>query len=258
MKKLLNYSIIKNFKNVIFFLNEKKIVTLFELRFKFFLRKLFFLKPKIKMRDSGISETETPSNYTFGYIDHNKELQKKYLGPSLEILKGNFRIINTDSLNSPAVNYNAMIDYCSSPFLILTHQDVTFSEDLLDLIDETIVTVKYFGAIGMVGADKEGTIRFSNSSIINELDTLDCCFIVINCKSWVRFNSKIFSEFHLYVEDYCAMQKTLGKKIYTIRLKDKSFLDHHSYTWKTQGSCWGNYNYFKTIFSKRWPGLKTT
>ena len=258
MKKLVNYSLIKNFKNVIFFLNKNKKITPFELRFKLFFRKLFISEPKIEIKESGISESKNLSNYTFGYIDHNKDLQKKYLGPSLEKLKGNFRILNTDSLNCPAVNYNAMIEHCSSPFLILTHQDVTFSEDLLDLIDETIATDKHFGANGMVGADKDGVIRFSNSSTINELDTLDCCFIVINCRSWVRFNSKIFNEFHLYVEDYCAMQRTLGKKIYTIRLKKNSSLNHHSYTWKTQGSCWGNYNYFKTIFSKRWPGLKTT
>ena len=75
MKKLVNYSIIKNFKNVIFFLNKNKKITPFELRFKLFFRKLFVSEPKIEIRESGVSESKNLSNYTFGYIDHNKDLQ---------------------------------------------------------------------------------------------------------------------------------------------------------------------------------------
>ena len=47
--------------------------------------------------------------FTIGYIDHNDDVYNKYLGPSLLNLSGDFDVIKTSSLESPAVNYNHIL-----------------------------------------------------------------------------------------------------------------------------------------------------
>lgn len=200
--------------------------------------------------------------FTIGYISHNQEVHAKHLGPSLLEMNlqsdSGFLVVSTDSSRFPAENYNQMIELCQTPYLVLTHQDVFFSPDILERIEVVIEQDPDFGAIGMVGADSDGNYRWSKTSEIHEVDTLDCCFIVVQKDSPVRFNQDVFHEYHLYVEDYCAMQKQAGRKIYTISMADDSRLGHASHTCGERGPCWGNYWHFKSIFNNMWPGLQTT
>ena len=89
--------------------------------------------------------------YTIGYIDHNQEVHSRQLGPSLKHLLGEFDVISLPSTVCPATNYNSMIEQCQTPYLILAHQDVTFSPDMLSAIDKTIDCVPEFGALGLKG-----------------------------------------------------------------------------------------------------------
>ena len=196
--------------------------------------------------------------FTIGYIDHDSFVHNHYLGKCLKDLQGEFSVITTSDKKYPAENYNDMIEECKTPYLILTHQDVIFPPNLLECIENTILVDPNFGAIGMVGVDNKGAYRWSKSPVIYELDTLDCCFIVINTASPIRFNQEVFNEYHLYVEDYCAQQKALGRKIYTIAVPVGSKMDHYGATFNKLGPAWGRYRQFKAIFNKMWPRLKTT
>ena len=213
--------------------------------------------------------------FTIGYIQHNKYVCDAFLGPSINNLQGEFDVISTTSKNKPAANYNEIITKCNTPYLILTHQDVTFSPNLLDRVKMTICELPDFGAIGMVGVDKQNNYFWSDSQRIYTLDTLDCCFIVIRPDNKLLFDNVTFNDFHLYVEDYCAnIQRIHKKSVNTILIKSNekpvtlqyediyknsnSFLNHHSYTLSKLGAQWGRYVEYKEKLMEKWPGLCTT
>lgn len=217
------------------------------------------------------------NRYTIGYIDYKSEIFERQLGPSIQNLVGGFDVLNTSCEKAPAFNYNDMIDQCETPYLILTHQDVSFSPDLLSCIDKTIEHVPDFGALGMVGARTGAPgLRWSDVGGIKELDTADCCFIIVRKDLGIKFNSTVFDDFHMYVEDYCAqVSRVLGKKCYTILIKSeqldaymhysdlvnkfgKEFLIHHGYTNRVAGVMWGKYREYQRKFWSMWPGLQTT
>lgn len=82
--------------------------------------------------------------------------------------------------------------------------------------------------------------------------------IIIRTDINMVFDSETFNELHLYVEDYCARVLKLGKKVLTLHLLPNTKIEHHSITWHQLGPCWGNYNYYKQIFSQKHPGIATT
>jgi hypothetical protein len=211
--------------------------------------------------------------YTIGYIDHNKEVFNRLLGPSIKSLKGEFSVISVESDKFPAENYNRLVSMAKTPYIILTHQDVTFSSDLLERIDLTIDALDgEFGALGMVGVDKLGNYHWSELDRIYELDTADCCFLVIRTDNDIKFDTEKFGDYHLYVEDYCAQLNRIKKKsIYTISTisresdpnfflteSEGTFLNHHSCTVSTRGFCWGRYPEFRKKLNEKWPNIKTT
>jgi len=210
--------------------------------------------------------------FTIGYIKHNQSVFDKFLGPSIENLKGEFDVICVSDEAYPAENYNALVDMASTPYVILTHQDISFSSDMLQRLQETIEFVGDFGAIGAVGVDQNRTYRWSQRNNIFELDTADCCFIVVRKDSPVKFDDNIFNEYHLYVEDYCAqINRIWKKKIYTFdisateesplsvtNLHKSSSISHHSITVNQRGCAWGKYWEYRQLLENKWPNIKTT
>ena len=202
--------------------------------------------------------------FTIGYISHNDEVFQKFLGKSISELVGDFDVITTSDEYYPASNYNEILEKAETPYVILTHQDISFSSDLLERIQETIDRVgNDFGALGLVGVSENGTYHWSSKEKVEEVETLDCCFIVVKKETPARFDSERFGEYHLYVEDLCAqLGRLYGQKNYTILTGNtqdqKSYLAHHSVTWNERGACWGRYNEFKEVLLHKWPNLKTT
>lgn len=193
--------------------------------------------------------------FTIGYIAHDEAVYDRHLGPSLLNLKGEFDVIHTSDVKFPSSNYNEMKRASKTEYTILTHQDVSFQPDLLERIEDTIDKVENLGALGLVGK-YANTEKWSNSQQIFEVDTLDCCFIVIKTSDPIWFNEDEFGEYHLYVEDYCAqLNRALCRTNYTM-LTDG--MQHHSATWSVRGSCWGNYRTFKQKLVAKWPGIQTT
>lgn len=210
--------------------------------------------------------------FTIGYIQHDQYVHNTYLGPSISNLQGEFDVINTSDQNKPASNYNEMISKCNTPYLILTHQDVTFSPTLLDRLEITVRSIPNLGIIGMFGVDTQNNYFWSNYNQIYALDTLDCCFVVIRPDNNLLFDNTTFDDYHLYVEDYCAnIQRTHNKSVtsifidsnkapttigyYDLNQNPNSFLNHHSYTSEELGPYWGKYAEYKEKLLQKWPGL---
>lgn len=213
--------------------------------------------------------------FTIGYIDYDQEVYDRLLGPSIENLKGEFDIIKIKSGDGyPTSIYNRIIEKSNTPYIILTHQDVSFSSNLLDRIEMTINLLNgKFGAIGLVGVDKQRNYKWSVIDKIYELDTIDGCFIVVKKENGAIFDEILFNDYHLYTEDYCAnLSRNLNQKIYTIlvksieanpymhynEIKGDIFLNHHSNTIAKRGTAWGRYYEYRLILEKKWPGIKTT
>ena len=83
------------------------------------------------------------------------------------------------------------------------------------------------------------------------------------------FDSELFDEYHMYVEDYCAqVQINLGCKIYTLPTNwiwvhdlDENLVDitiikkwfiHHSNTFSMKGAKWGNWMKYKKKLDEKW------
>jgi len=210
--------------------------------------------------------------FSIGYIEHNKDVFNKFLGRSLRQLSGSFELISTSDEKKPAENYNIIINNAQSDYLILTHQDVSFSSTLLQDIERTLKQIEYnFGVLGMVGVNASSEYKWSRENEIFKLETTDSCFIVIDKKDNIYFNSRIFDDYHLYVEDYCAVvSRIYHRPIYTILTNSKEtppsivdeskerYLNHHSVTMNKRGAAWGRYPEYRKLLEKRWPGIKTT
>jgi hypothetical protein len=213
-------------------------------------------------------------NFTIGYIDHNQEIYNKYLKPSLDSLNEDFELISISDKLYPAENYNKIIHLSHNNWIILTHQDVSFPSNLLECIEKTIKEIgeQNVGALAMVGVNVFGEYNFSKKNIIYEIQTSDCCFIVINKENNIYFDNLNFDEYHLYVEDYCLrINKELNKKIYTILIDSEGIMDkdwnnsfifnklrHHSYTCDKIGFCWGRYGEYRNKLTSIWGDVKTT
>lgn len=224
----------------------------------------------------------TTRSITFGFIHHDPFPYNKQYSPSLNNLmftKDYETTISVDyrlsSEGNPAKNYNSMIDECETDYLVLTHTDVTFSSDFVENIFKTIDLVPDFGALGIVGISSKGEYHWASERIIKEVETLDCCCIIINKAHGLKFDETIFNDFHLYVEDYCAQVNLLHKrKCYTVLTNskqlppdtlygevkhEKNFFYHHGFTFGKMGPAWGRYHEYKNKLNMKWNrSIKTT
>jgi hypothetical protein len=99
--------------------------------------------------------------------------------------------------------------------------------------------------------------------------TSDSCCLVINKEHNLKFDSELFDEYHMYVEDYCTQVRLkLGLNIYTILnnwiwiQNESAFFQknpnaynwfiHHSYTFMKRGAKWGKWQYYKNILEDKW------
>ncbi len=219
------------------------------------------------------------STITFGFINHNPIVHQRFLGPSLEALQGSFQILYTSDVNYPAHNYNTMLRLCQTPYLLLLHQDVSFSSDFVKRIELTISSIQEpWGALGLVGPSpvSSDSISWSNKDQVIPLCTSDCCLLLVKTSNEIIFDEDNFGEYHLYVEDYCArLLKEQGLKTFSILVDGDGIQDnrqykhlysestectarHHNWTVSQRGFSWGRYNEFKQRFNELHPGFQTT
>lgn len=206
--------------------------------------------------------------YTIGWISHDSRLYHKYLGPSLERLKGKYQTLNVSDELNPAENYNRILSECKTKWLILCHEDVAFSYDLLECLDDAIEVNPEISFFGFVGADEKGTLKCKIDSY-KSISTTDSCFIVIDTeKKGIRFDINNFEDFHLYVEDICVQLESKGKTILcnyketdeyeNMNKEEPGWIYHFGSTYNKLGSNWGKYNEYKSKLDKKWGRLIPT
>ena len=154
---------------------------------------------------------------------------------------------------------------------MLLHCDVSFSYDFIDIIKKSIEFYPDFGAFGILGVKKPFLRKkkyiFANSKIIQDVSTLEPSCIVINRKHGLKFDNKIFDEYHHIIEDYCCqISFQLSLKIYTLLINtyipdndkfDKSVLKnkyfvHYNNTFSQKGARWGSWEVYKRKLDQKW------
>ena len=213
-----------------------------------------------------------PKSITIGVLNHDNNIYEKYVAKSLSKLRGNFDLI-IERNKKPAQAYNKIINRSINKYIILLHADVTFSDDFIDVINQSISKYPDFGAFCCVGVIKKlfGKVKIITSEIDSHYEVLtsDSCCIVINREHNLIFDEKIFDEYHMYVEDYCTQVRLrLDRKIYTLPTKwiwvqyhddyfkknptTKKWFIHHSQTFTLYGARWGNWLKYKKIIDEKW------
>lgn len=194
--------------------------------------------------------------FTLGYIRHNEELFSKYLGISIDRIKDLVDVISYESSTGfPSSIYNRIIEESENRYIILTHEDIIFNENLIDQINRTIDLVGDFGVIGLVGKTEDGKITWSNENNVNKYITVDCCFFVIDKTTDIRFDEVTFDELHKYAEDYAMQCIERGLNNYSILSKcdsSKKDIAHISHTCRTVGYKWGKWSMYHNLFNKKW------
>lgn len=202
---------------------------------------------------------------TIAFIQHDTEVYNKYLAPSLKNLRGDFDIIQIPSTQGmPAELYNTLLEKSPNKYVLLIHEDTTFSPDFLEKINQTIGIFPKFGAIGPVGQGFEKEYIWSEDATIKEVEVFDCCCILINKEHGLKFDAQTFNEYHMYVDDYAMQVQDKGLKCHTIPThaseagKDDQYSDegsyfkHHSQTVRKLGYCWGNYWKYNKLMQQKW------
>lgn len=198
--------------------------------------------------------------FTYAYISYKKEVYDQYLRPCLEKIKDKVDII-TKSNTIPTKFCNEVINESKNDYIIFSHEDVTFSDDIIEAIEETINDNPNFGVLCVIGKDKTNTNKGALTSTYFNLEFCDPCFFVIDKRNKTRFDEIIFNDFHFGIEDYCLnVKQSENKEVVSIKIKwgsdnqVRSFR-HHSYTCKTVRYQWGNYKHYKDALKKKWGNL---
>ena len=112
-------------------------------------------------------------------------------------------------------------------------------------------------------------ILTANLGKSKKITTSDSCCLLINKEHNLLFDTALFDEYHMYIEDYCAQIKyKLNLNIYTLRIKwiwvenqkdffyqypnSQNWFIHHSHTFTKKGAKWGKWNYYKKILNNKW------
>ena len=113
---------------------------------------------------------------------------------------------------------------------------------------------------------KKANIVIAETNKQHEVLTSDSCCVLINREHNIRFDEKLFDEYHMYVEDYCTQVRiNLGRKIYTLPTNwiwaqdqknvitnHSNWFIHHGDTFGKEGARWGKWNYYKSRLDKKW------
>lgn len=205
--------------------------------------------------------------FTFSYIEYKKDVFDTYLKPCLNSIFNKIDIISKSNIK-PSKFFNLVQKESPNRYIIFSHEDITFSPNLLEQIEKCITEIPNFGVLCIVGKNESNKNIGSLMSTRYELKFCDPCFFVIDRDNNFNFDEIIFNDFHFCVEDYClGVQEKMKKGTYTLPLNwGKSYLgtngdvllnniQHHSFTSKTVKYQWGNYMEYKRRFKEKWKHL---
>ena len=209
---------------------------------------------------------------TIGILKHDNNIYEKYISKSLINLKGDFDLIIEENKN-PAQAYNDIIHKSKNRYIVFLHADVTFSNNFINNIIQSIQKQPDFGALCCVGVISNlfGKIKIITSDINKQYQVInsDSCCLVINKEHNLLFDAELFDEYHMYVEDYCTQVRyKINLNIYTLQTNwiwiedhneffinnptSQDWFIHHSHTFTKKGSRWGNWNHYKIKLNEKW------
>jgi hypothetical protein len=199
--------------------------------------------------------------FTYAYITYKKEVYDQHLGPCLDKIKDRVDIITKPNIKSSKF-HNEVINESPNRYIIFSHEDVTFSDDMIDQIEKTISQTPNFGVLCVVGKNEHNKNIGALASNQYNLKFCDPCFFVIDKENPLRFDEVTFDEFHFGVEDYCiGSQELHNRGTYSLLVNwgkedGPSYFKHHSYTCRTVRYQWGNYNEYKKRLKQKWDHLE--
>jgi len=202
--------------------------------------------------------------------DYEKHLKKSLSG--IPRLKSEFMLGKLDT--NIAHEYNSFIARCKQRFVVFCHQDVEFSDDLIDVYLKFYDPAK-IGAAGIIGKSADNAIVFGGirplcinyeitykartlSGAPEQVMCLDSCMVIVDkeCKGF--FDEVVFNGLHCFVEDFCCQQRNRGRAVIVLPLR---MVDHFGTTTKKCGDGWGNYLFYYHLLHYKWDkiiGVNTT
>lgn len=199
--------------------------------------------------------------FTYAYLSYKNDIFDKYLLNSIKHIEKSIDII-TDKDIKPAIFYNKVLKETKYRYIIFSHEDVSFSCDLINKICFAIEQKNNFGVLCAIGRSITNGHVKSNLEKMNEVVFCDSCFFVIDSYNNIFFDEKTFDDFHFFAEDYCLQCKNnLNKLTYTLpmswqwssKITKENYFIHHSYTSRSSGYLWGNYRKYRKLFVEKWP-----
>lgn len=195
--------------------------------------------------------------FTYAYIEYKKEVFDKYLGPCLDKIKKNIDIISEPNIK-PAKFFNKVIKNSKNNYIIFSHEDITFSEDLLECIEKSIQQSPNFGVLCIVGKNSIPKYVGANRNNQATINYCDPCFFIINNNNNFLFDEKTFDDFHFVAEDYCiGIKEKLNKPTITLLYDWGNDLKHYGHTSRSVKYQWGKYHEYKEKFIKKWGKLQS-
>lgn len=202
--------------------------------------------------------------FTFAYITYKNDVYNQYLKPCLDNIRHKVDVITKSGLK-PSKFYNEVQKESKNRYIIFTHEDITFSSNILEKIQETIEKFPNFGVLCAVGKNEVNKNIMCRASTNYFLKFCDPCFFVIDKDNNYFFDENTFDDFHFCAEDYCVgIKDSQNKDVISLPLNwgiennpnsENDVMDaikHHSYTCRTVRYQWGNYPEYKSRFKKKW------
>jgi len=206
--------------------------------------------------------------FTYSYIEYKKDVFETYLKPCLNNIINRVDVISKPNIK-PSKFFNLVQKESPNRYIIFSHEDITFSDNLLDQIEKCINENPNFGVLCIVGKNEHNRNIGSLASTKYELKFCDPCFFVIDRDNNFKFDEDTFDDFHFCIEDYClGIQEKMKKGTYSLPLnwgkphigpngeKILNSIQHHSYTSKSVKYQWGNYVEYKRRLKQKWGHLE--
>jgi len=147
------------------------------------------------------------------------DVLKKCLLSSLPKEVEFIKIDNIDNkmFTSAAKALNYGIRKASNDVVIYAHEDTAFGKGWFDDFIKQECRLKDWGALGIVGWDFDGQVRWGSSyKLPCKVKWLDECCLIVDRKRGIWFDEETFRHFHCYGVDFCYQCHAKGLGVYVV------------------------------------------
>ena len=93
--------------------------------------------------------------FTYSYIEYKKDVFEKFLKPCLNTISDKIDIISRPNIK-PSKFFNQVQRESKHRYIIFSHEDITFSSNILEQIEKSINENSNFGVLCIVGKNDAG------------------------------------------------------------------------------------------------------